>query len=73
MRVKFVGFRTSSALKLTWGSPSIPYQIRNYGGGIIAPPNPPHLDNFVKIGWHLNLEDTAIVGETSSTMVAHVS
>jgi hypothetical protein len=29
-------------IKLTWGSPCIPRQIKNYGGGLRAAPKPPH-------------------------------
>ncbi len=33
-------------LQLTWGSPCIPRQIGDYGGGIIDPPNPLRIDKW---------------------------
>jgi hypothetical protein len=35
-----VNLRDIESLKLTWGSPCIPRQIRDYGVGLIAPPDP---------------------------------
>jgi hypothetical protein len=39
MQLLSVNFRNSRTLKLTRGSPCIPWQIKDYGEGIIANPN----------------------------------